>query len=503
VKFFVLIAFLVFSCAGGPKPVLEQGTTSVPQAAFTSEQAQSTNEEHPPVDQSIAESGAEEEQPVPITQIPVTPPEESIIADALPEPQIELPDVIVFSPPPRETVVIAALPEPTLPALPPVPEPVIEAPVQIPTRIPEPVQPPAVQTPPAPAPRPPEMRPPNFLGPAEERPPVTVTETVPHIPSPPAPVFPAQEASPLFAPERESLNDQIVFSRTVRATVGQIVEIPFRGTGWVYLGELASRRGIVYNSRRLDPEGQTFIFRAEESGTYALKFYKQDFVRDFILNDYVQVLVGEAPVASGSGWFNPPLDRGRVIAEPRWPTSLEEAELRRSAESTTGTPAVRQSEQASPPRPTTATVIETEDTQRVIAPVTEESPIQTVPEQPVIAAAPAVSVQPVMPPAVEETVIPAGSPPEAYLQKAKELFDEGRVVSAIGLLDKFRESYPSGSDEAYWLYGQFYEANTPSRDILTALDYYRRLVREYPQSSRLNDARRRIAYLERFYINIQ
>jgi outer membrane protein assembly factor BamD (BamD/ComL family) len=95
------------------------------------------------------------------------------------------------------------------------------------------------------------------------------------------------------------------------------------------------------------------------------------------------------------------------------------------------------------------------------------------------------------------------TPPSGYLQKAREEFDAGRTASAISMLDQFREHYPAGSDEAYWLYGQFYEANSPSRDILTALDYYRRLVREYPQSGRYNDARRRIAYLERYYINIQ
>jgi outer membrane protein assembly factor BamD (BamD/ComL family) len=93
--------------------------------------------------------------------------------------------------------------------------------------------------------------------------------------------------------------------------------------------------------------------------------------------------------------------------------------------------------------------------------------------------------------------------PEEFLQKAREEFEAGRVASAISVLDRFREQYPSGSDEAYWLLGQFYEANSPSRDILTSLDYYRRLIREYPQSGKYNDARRRIAYLERYYINIQ
>ncbi|MDR2144323.1 MAG: hypothetical protein LBP29_08140 [Treponema sp.] len=70
-------------------------------------------------------------------------------------------------------------------------------------------------------------------------------------------------------------------------------------------------------------------------------------------------------------------------------------------------------------------------------------------------------------------------------------------------LDQFRAAYPGGSDEAYWLYGQALEASGPNRDIRLALDYYRRLTREYPQSSRYDAARRRIAYLERFYFNIQ
>jgi TolA-binding protein len=93
--------------------------------------------------------------------------------------------------------------------------------------------------------------------------------------------------------------------------------------------------------------------------------------------------------------------------------------------------------------------------------------------------------------------------PDAYFKKAREEFEAGRVAGAIMALDLFRERFPSGSDEAWWLLGQFYEANSPSRDIRSSLDYYRRLIREYPQSQRYDAARRRIAYLERFYINIQ
>jgi TolA-binding protein len=334
-----------------------------------------------------------------------------------------------------------------------------------------------------------------------------------NVPSRDEPPVPARQG--IIAPQ----NDEVVFSRIVRATVGQIVEIPFMGTNWVYLGELASRRGIAYDSSRRESEGQSIIFRAEEAGTYVLKFYRDVFVRGYILNDYVQVIVGEAP-SDGAGWFNPPIDRGRVVANPRWPSALQEAEMLRGG--SPGTSISNSPPPASPPSGESVTAQGTSPAQGSVStqnstpnqgttptqgsastqsptpaqsstPTQGTSPVQeTVPYQP--------PVQPVAGTVPERQNIPI---PEDMMQRAKEAFDAGNVAAAIALLDQFREYYPSGSDEAYWLYGQFYEANSPSRDILLSLDYYRRLVREYPQSSRISDARRRIAYLERFYINIQ
>jgi TolA-binding protein len=331
----------------------------------------------------------------------------------------------------------------------------------------------------------------------------------------------------------------IVYSRVVRATVGQLVEIPFRGTGWVYLGELASRPGIVYGSRRLDPEGQSFIFRTEAPGTYGLKFYKQDFVRDYILNDHVQVIVGEPPEAALMGWFDPAVNRGRVIAEPRWPSALEEAEAlggnspARIA-AAPGLPGAQGAAQAGTTAQGTATAQET--AAREAATAQDAVQTGTTAAQGVAlgtatqgAAQAGTTAQgaatqgtaTAQETAAQETAgggaLPAGPAAQTpgqdgesgdprigdYPERARREFEAGRAASAISILDQFRERYPSGSDEAWWLYGQFYEADSPSRDIRSALDYYRRLVREYPQSPRCNDARRRIAYLERYYINIR
>jgi hypothetical protein len=343
----------------------------------------------------------------------------------------------------------------------------------------------------------------------------------------------------------------IIFSRTVRATVGQTIEIPFTGTGWAYLGELASRRGVVYSSRRLDSEGQTFIFRAEEPGTYALKFFKENFIGGYILNDHVQVIVGEAPVSS-TGWYNAPIDRGRVVAEPRWPNPFQEAEIRRGSLSTRppgdappitardivpipGMPTAPATQSAQTPtaQPPAAQspATQTTDTQSSsaaanvpsvptvpTAPASTQPPAVATPSSPPLTAAtlpgeppsaPQALVSP--PPSSSDTPQSEGAAtessepvsPDVLLQRAKEAFDGGDAAAAIALLDQLKGYYPGGTDELYWYYGQFYEANTPSRNILLSIDYYKRLVNEYPQSSRFNAARSRIAYLERYYINIQ
>jgi outer membrane protein assembly factor BamD (BamD/ComL family) len=93
--------------------------------------------------------------------------------------------------------------------------------------------------------------------------------------------------------------------------------------------------------------------------------------------------------------------------------------------------------------------------------------------------------------------------PDEYIRRARQEYDAGRIESGLSVLDNFSVDYPSGTDEALWLYGQLLEANSPSRDIRLALEYYRRMVREFPQSSLVAEAQRRIAYLERYYFNIR
>ncbi|MDR0623733.1 MAG: hypothetical protein LBG10_04820, partial [Treponema sp.] len=167
-------------------------------------------------------------------------------AGMLTEPELELAETDAAALPPEKNPA-PALPEPDAAALMVFREPGVEPSVE--TSPPAPVRPPTeVPVPPVPVipPPPPILRPAEEAGPPpvrpaeEERPPSgIVREPV----SPPVRSVPEPEISPLTPPPVVP-EESLVFSRIVRATVGQLVEIPFRGTGWVYLGELGARRGI-------------------------------------------------------------------------------------------------------------------------------------------------------------------------------------------------------------------------------------------------------------------
>ena len=388
-------------------------------------------------------------------------------------------------------------------------------PPESPDQTPAPAQTPLADQTPAPAQTPlanqtppPEQRPPQEQAPPSREPtpqPPFVRPSEPEVPPPQRQQVPGQDDPSRLLPELPASSsslaseEEFVFSRVARLMVGQMLEIPFRGAGWVYLGELCNRRGLAYDSRRLDLEaglaiGQSFIFRADASGTYILKFYKQDFIQDNIINDYVQVIVGERTEDSGTGRPGNYIDRGRVVAEPRWPP-VPGSESGQEP-STAGT-AVTGQAGASGTEPI----------------LTDDAPMPTqVDEQPQAASGiPDAGITDITPSGPVEgaaqagpvTGFPADALPDEFVRQARQEFDAGHVEQAIGTLDLMRQRFPNGTDEAWWLYAQLLEANSLSRDIKLALEYYRRLVEEYPQSNRAGDARGRIAYLERFYINIR
>ncbi|MDR2516976.1 MAG: tetratricopeptide repeat protein [Spirochaetaceae bacterium] len=479
--FSVFIAGTLLSCKSAPETVTTEmtGTASVPLFPEETAVSEPPPSGPPPMEEIFTYPEAEME--LAEAELPQTPPPETEPLLASPEPSLPIPpqvspaaEVSQAPPDPRVSGTLSA-PEAspdsqTLPDTePPAENPVPAAPN---VALPDAASPHRA----APAITP---DPPAFLRPAEQ---VSSGSGAPPVPSAPSgaaasrgaeisgaartdarpenteritetesPAVRREAAGAGEAPAAASRpRDEITRSRTVRAAPGQTVEIPFRGNGWVYHGERNDRPGVSFLARRDDSEGRIFSFRPGEAGEFELTFSRQDFIRDFIQNDEVRLVVENLPTGSGE-----------TVTAPRWPPAAGE-----TAAAPTGrdAPAGRD------------------------APPPSNDPGSAAPA-PVIDTPPPVTAQPEL-----------GS--DELLSRAREEVREGRPAEAVALLDRFRERYPLGSDEAWWLYGQALEAPGPGRDMRSALAYYRRLMEEYPQSQRVDAARRRIAYIERFYINI-
>jgi len=471
----------------------------------------------PSVETSVGGGGKTEEASV---YLPAEKPAEEeaktpVLPDAVLEfaevayPEQEEPKGVFGLPEPKEPPIPAEMPQTaqTPPAEPPPPPPQQEtAPQETPQRTPQRETPPPI--------------PPSLVQPSEPLPPPPPERedpslTIPAMPFEPVSVIP------------DPTENNLPYSRIVRAFTGQYIEIPFRGPGWVYLGEFGSRRGVSYDSRRMDAEGMTFIFRADTEGTYSLKFTRQDFVRDYILNDYVKVIVEQHPAVTGTSWSNPQVMPERVYVTPRWPPATDpQGNTRPAEEQNNQTSAPQNSEQTTPaqqpaaPSTPPAAPSAPSSAQTGENPAGQNAGVQTETPPPMAAGqnAGTAAQSPAGQAEQSPASTPAANPPdtlaaaantaaassEDWLKNARDEYNAGRIANALRYLDQFMLRFPGGSDEAFWLYGQSLEANNEAtRDIRLALDYYRRLVREFPQSSRHDEARRRIVYLERFYFNIQ
>jgi hypothetical protein len=297
-------------------------------------------------------------------------------------------------------------------------------------------------------------------------------------------------AAPISArqhPEETAPREIDNYSRELRAVAGQFVEIPYRGKGWIFLGEMNSSRGISYDSRRLDEEGQTFVFRALNPGEYFLKFNKQDFVNNYYVNDIVKVMVGENTAHIPTGH----LSSTRVVA-PRWeappaPNTASDATLTAGTGAPAGTETVAVTSAASQ---TVAGAVTGADA----AVQAETAATQTGAGTAIDTASSAGVIG-----TLAQTPSDGGA---SLMSKARTDFDAKNYAAAIASLDQL--SYGAVlDDEALWLYGQSFEANSPARNIKAALGSYQSLIRGFPQSKYYGDAQSRVAYLNKFYFDIK
>ncbi|MFA6507859.1 MAG: hypothetical protein WCT14_17285, partial [Treponemataceae bacterium] len=260
----ISVVLVLFACESTPPPVSD--TSSQPQAV-SSQSGMPLN--GVPQDR-VPELVASPKTPAVVETkppLPVEVPEKPVFVSGLRSPAVVEPLPIAEEPenpfaendalpatPPEKAVTFVDIPLPAAPVLPEepkaVPAPVVKAADKAADKAAErpsvstPLIPPAVsaKTPVA-KPAKKELNAKPQAEPKKETPAVVKEQVVmpaKSLPDLPSRVMPAAE------------EEKVDFSRAVRVMAGQLLEIPYRGAGWIFLGEKSAKKGLPYDSRRLD-----------------------------------------------------------------------------------------------------------------------------------------------------------------------------------------------------------------------------------------------------------
>jgi hypothetical protein len=314
----------------------------------------------------------------------------------------------------------------------------------------------------------------------------------------------ARDTRAAAPPPSETLPQEPEVSRTVRVQAGQLLEIPFRGAGWVYRGEAGLKRGIDFDSRKLDGGGQTFVFRPKESGTYSLVFFKRDFYNDYEINDAVTVIVAPPPAGEREA-------ETRVRAELWPPPDFIPRSARAAyapAGKADGVPPGSAARADMPPSESgaepaaaasTATAVSTAAAGTAAAGGTGTAAAAQAGNS-AAASAPATAAETPAPAAADGG---GGRGLDALLQDAEAAYEAGNIAHALEGLARIERENPEPDDRMLYLRGKAYEAPGALRNIKNSIGAYTALTRNFPESPYYSEAEKRIAYLNKYYFNIR
>ncbi len=261
-------------------------------------------------------------------------------------------------------------------------------------------------------------------------------------------------------------------SRSASVPEGHTLEVWYPGTGWVYLGDASAQNGLAYETRKLDRSDTLFAFRAVKQGSFLLEFSRYDVVSDEFVSDVLAVTV-MPPVAARTGRLRAP-DWRSLKQDPAVPDLSQTASV--------GSPATSE-----PARETGRGVSVMTDEPALSAPGTQNP-----------ANSPAAGREGARSGALEPSA--SAVSPERILEETRAALASGDAARAMTLLDSFFAAAVSSLDEGWFLRGQAYEANGPTRDVRKALSAYETVVSAWPESERWKDADVRIRYLKSFYL---
>ncbi len=315
-------------------------------------------------------------------------------------------------------------------------------------------------------------------------------------------------------------------SRSVTIKNNQYLDIVYPGSGWVYLGEAEENRDqkkqpiFSYFGRKLGTADTTFTLRSRKSGTTLLHFYKNDALTGQYIDDYLAVTIENESAKAGVRASAPAY--AEVV--PPKPTR----QTRQSYENIVSTPMAAAGEsanQAATGNENTETAqvgqkAEADSRQKTASSSTSPTPapedkgvktvIQTTESSPAgdsktISTAPSYGGTQNTSDTSSATASPTSEDESNLdlLEQAKRSYAAQQYETALDQVQRYLQDASSKIDEALFLQGQIWEAESSVKNIRSAIDSYESLTKNYPMSSLWGKANNRIIYLKRFYIEIR
>lgn len=288
----------------------------------------------------------------------------------------------------------------------------------------------------------------------------------------------------------------IIPSRKVTLKIGQTLEVMYPGSGWIYMGTTDSTKDFTFLGKKLGTQNTKFTFTAKAEGTKILHFYKNDALTENYIDDYLEVEIlkdkDTAKSTIPAPAYKNPVPK-KVIKEP---VTKTESEPQKQTE-IKPVDTIVESKKVEPKTETTPAV-----TKPQVTPVEQKNTVAKEVEKTPVVSAPAKSENTKTENTKTETAKQEFSESEVLdlLKQAHNLYDTKEYKSALNKLAQFFEFSTRKRDEAFFLQGQIYEAESSVKNIKLAIDAYRNVTKNYPASPYWDDANKRIIYLTKFYL---
>lgn len=335
--------------------------------------------------------------------------------------------------------------------------------------------------------------------------------------------------------------ETIIPSREVTIKRNQYLDVVYPGNGWIYIGEEKTPALLTYFGRITDSSSTAFTLHSGEAGETFLHFYKNDALTGKSIDDYLLVTVedkiaspDEKTLAPSYAQIVPPQfqkrqneifnDNGETGTDKNQNQDEKSKQSGKNAgENEAANSKIESQEKSYVQNPRenrenqnfsssdVKTLVSTPEKQNPAKNASSSSSENLYAETSLSKSnlagenlsienrqQPSISLEPEV-----QTADTESESGEELLEKAKSLFEEKKYAESLESCLECINGSNENLDEAYYLLGQIYEAESPVKNIRNALDAYTAVTKNYPLSKLWQKAKERSVYLRRFYIDIR